>query len=73
MPLFLRCFIYFIYRYFFKLGFLDGKVGFMWHFLQGFWYRVLVDSVVYEIKNECGSNKDKILKFVDKTYNLKLF
>ena len=37
---------YFFYRYFLKLGFLDGLPGWMWHFWQGLWYRCLVD---YEI------------------------
>ena len=35
-------------RYFLRLGFLDGKEGLVFHFLQGFWYRFLVDSVLYE-------------------------
>src|SRR3989344_2148216 len=43
MPPFLRVFIYFIYRYFFRLGFLDGWQGAIFHFLHGFWYRFLVD------------------------------
>ena len=30
LPLFFRPFLYFIYRYFFKLGFLDGIEGFIW-------------------------------------------
>ena len=33
LPLFWRCFAFFIYRYFIRLGFLDGKEGFLWHFL----------------------------------------
>jgi glycosyltransferase involved in cell wall biosynthesis len=49
-PLFLRVFLYFIYRYFFRLGFLDGKTGVIWHFLQGFWVRFLVDAKIYQIK-----------------------
>lgn len=47
-PLFWRAFAYFCYRYFFKLGFLDGKEGFLWHFLQAWWYRTLVDANIYE-------------------------
>jgi glycosyltransferase involved in cell wall biosynthesis len=43
MPLYVRPFGYFIYRYVFRLGFLDGKEGFIFHFLQAFWYRLLVD------------------------------
>ena len=48
LPLFVRPFIYFIYRYVFRLGFLDGVKGFMFHILQGFWYRMLVDCKQYE-------------------------
>ena len=49
-PLFLRPFLYFIYRYFIKLGILDGREGLIFHFLQGFWYRFLVDAKFYEYK-----------------------
>lgn len=50
LPLFLRAFIYWKYRYFFKLGFLDGVPGLIWHFLQGFWYRFLVDAKIYQVE-----------------------
>lgn len=50
LPLFVRPFVYFFYRYFFKLGFMDGKEGLVWHVLQGFWYRFLVDAKVMEIE-----------------------
>ncbi len=43
LPLYVRPFLYFIYRYVFRLGFLDGKQGFLFHFLQAFWFRLLVD------------------------------
>ena len=43
LPLYVRPFLYFVYRYVFRLGFLDGKQGFIFHVLQGFWYRLLVD------------------------------
>ena len=43
MPLYVRPFGYFIYRYIFRRGFLDGKEGFIFHFMQAFWYRLLVD------------------------------
>lgn len=48
LPLFVRPIIYYIYRYIFKLGFLDGKEGFLFHFLHGLWYRILVDAKIYE-------------------------
>lgn len=50
LPLFWRAFAYFCYRYFFRLGFLDGKEGFLWHFLQGWWYRTMVDSILLNSK-----------------------
>lgn len=63
-PLFLRSFAYFVYRYFFKLGFLDGKEGFLWDFMQGWWYRTLVDAKVFECKKACGNDKEKIREFI---------
>ncbi|QAA34737.1 glycosyltransferase family 2 protein [Clostridium manihotivorum] len=48
LPLFFRAHIYFIYRYYLRLGFLDGKEGKIYHFLQAYWYRFLVDSKLFE-------------------------
>lgn len=48
LPLFFRAHIYFIYRYYVRLGFLDGKEGKIYHFLQAYWYRFLVDAKIYE-------------------------
>lgn len=50
MPLFIRPFGNFIYRYIFLFGFLDGIHGFIFHILQSFWYRFLVDVKIYETK-----------------------
>jgi glycosyltransferase involved in cell wall biosynthesis len=47
-PLIVRPFLYFFYRYFVRLGFLDGKEGLIFHFLQGCWYRFLVDAKLFE-------------------------
>jgi glycosyltransferase involved in cell wall biosynthesis len=47
-PLFFRSFGYWVYRYFFRLGFLDGREGLIFHFLQGFWFRFLIDSMTFE-------------------------
>ena len=46
MPVFIRVFVYFFYRYILRLGFLDGRQGLIFHFWQGFWYRLLVDIKV---------------------------
>ena len=43
LPLYLRPVFYFFYRYICRLGFLDGKQGFVFHFLHAFWYRLLID------------------------------
>lgn len=45
-----RAFVYFFYRYFIRLGFLDGQAGTAFHFLQGFWYRYLVDAKMAEVR-----------------------
>ena len=50
LPLFARAFLYFFYRYFLRLGFLDGREGLIFHFLQGCWYRFLVDAKIYEAR-----------------------
>ena len=70
LPLFLRPFIYFIWRYFIKFGFLDGKQGLIWHFLQGFWYRFLVDAKISEIYAIAGKDKDSIQKLLKDNYGV---
>jgi len=46
--LFVRAFLYFLYRYILRLGFLDGIPGLIFHVLQGFWYRFYIDARIYE-------------------------
>ncbi len=70
MKILWRSFAYFCYRYFFKLGFLDGKEGFIWDFMQGWWYRTLVDTIVFEVKNVCKNDKVKIREYLNKYYNI---
>ena len=48
LPKFLRAKLYFIYRYYFKFGFLDGKAGYVHAFLQAYWFRFLVDAKIME-------------------------
>ena len=48
LPLFVRPALYFVYRYIIRLGFLDGAEGLVFHLLQAFWYRFLVDAIMYE-------------------------
>jgi glycosyltransferase involved in cell wall biosynthesis len=51
----LRAFAYFVYRYILLGGFLDGSRGFAFHFLQGFWYRYLVDIKISEVERSMQS------------------
>ena len=57
MPLYVRPVLYFIYRYFFLLGILDGKNGFVFHFLQAFWFRLIVDVRLEELLREPGGGE----------------
>ena len=54
LPLFLRAFLYWFYRYFFRLGFLDGTPGMIFHFLQGFWFRFFIDAKLFEMKKRAA-------------------
>jgi glycosyltransferase involved in cell wall biosynthesis len=50
-PLYVRGLLYFFLRYFVRLGFLDGRQGFVFHFLQGFWNWVLADVKIEEARH----------------------
>lgn len=52
LPKFWRAHLYFIYRYYLKLGFLDGPEGKIFHFLQAYWYRFLVDAKLFECEKK---------------------
>ena len=53
-PKFFRCWAWFIYNYFFRGGFLDGKEGLVFCFLECYWYRFLVDAKIYEYEKNGG-------------------
>lgn len=54
LPMGIRSYLYYMYRYYYKMGFLDGKEGEIFAFLQAYWYRYLVDAKIYE-KNKKNS------------------
>ena len=58
--------LYFFYRYIFRLGFLDGRVGFVYHVLQGFWYRFLVGAKIreFELATQNASTDEEIRSVV---------
>lgn len=70
MPLFIRPFLFFFYRYFFKLSFLEGKEAFIWDFMHCLWYRTLADAKVFEIYKNCGKDKKLIVKYIKKNYGI---
>jgi len=51
MPLLVKPYVFFFYSYVLKLGFLDGKSGFVYHVLQAFWFRFLVDAKIMELRD----------------------
>jgi len=59
LPLFVRAFVYWFYRYFLKLGFLDGTAGLIYHFIQGFWYRFLIDAKIWEKRSAVRNSAQK--------------
>ena len=72
LPLFWRSTAYFVYRYILKGGFLDGKEGFVFAFIQGWWYRMLVDVKIMEVQKACGTDKEKILEYMKTYFNIDL-
>jgi glycosyltransferase involved in cell wall biosynthesis len=58
LPRYIRPILYFIYRIIFKLGVLDGRTGIIFHFMQGFWFRLVVDIKIDElIKQRTNAKK----------------
>lgn len=48
MPKFFRAKLYYWYRYYLQLGFLDGTQGRIYAFIQAYFYRYLVDAKIFE-------------------------
>ncbi len=48
LPAGFRAYAYYFYRYYIRLGFLDGREGKIFCFMQAYWYRFLVDAKIYE-------------------------
>jgi hypothetical protein len=61
LPFEISATLYFVYRYFLQLGFLDGRRGLVYHILQGFWYRFLVGAKLRELEiavHKASSNQE---------------
>jgi glycosyltransferase involved in cell wall biosynthesis len=61
LPALFRASVYWFYRYFLKLGFVDGKAGFIYHMLQAFWYRFLIDAMLFELSLRKGQHSEAAL------------
>jgi glycosyltransferase involved in cell wall biosynthesis len=59
IPFTVSALLYFLWRYIFQLGFLDGRSGLVYHFLQGFWYRFLVGAKLMELEQSIAGLKRK--------------
>lgn len=71
-PLFWRSTAYFLYRYILKGAFLEGKEGFLFSFIQGWWYRTLVDAKVLEIKRKTGGDRERIKALLAEEYGIRV-
>jgi glycosyltransferase involved in cell wall biosynthesis len=72
VPRFVRPTLYFGYRYVVLLGFLDGVPGLLWHVLQGFWFRFLVDAILYDVERRAAAEGVTPLSVLERSYGLKL-
>lgn len=66
LPLYLRPLLYFFYRLIWKLGFMDGKNGIIYHFLQGFWFRLIVDIKIDERMKNPYPSRISFIFFIPK-------
>lgn len=62
LPPLIRPFLYFLYRYVITGGFLDGRAAFIFHFLQGLWYPLLIDIKFLEMKKSHESGSPPFLR-----------
>lgn len=86
LPLFWRSFAYFCFRYFLKGGFLDGKEGFVFAFIQGWWFRMMVDVKILEVRKAMAvedvtlknktvldkNKKEKLKSYIKKEWRISL-
>jgi glycosyltransferase involved in cell wall biosynthesis len=72
LPRFVGPGAYFGYRYVVRLGFLDGRAGLTWHVLQAFWYRFLVDALLYELELRARETGRPPLQLLAEQHGLRL-
>ncbi|MCR5591885.1 MAG: glycosyltransferase family 2 protein [Lachnospiraceae bacterium] len=57
LPAGFRAYAYYFYRYYIRFGFLDGREGKIFCFMQAYWYRFLVDAKIFEAEKQRGKNR----------------
>lgn len=67
-----RALAYFFYRYVLRFGFLDGQAGTAFHFLQGFWYRYLVDAKMAEVRRFMREQKVDATIAIERVLGIKI-
>ncbi len=70
LPMGVRAIIYFLYRFLFLFGFIDGPKGWLYHFLQGLWYRLLVDIKAKELEIKCEGDVNKLKRHLLNEYGI---
>ena len=58
----------FLYSYCLRLGFLDSWKGLIFHFLQGFWYRLLVDLNILKLQKKMKEKNLTLKQVVNLKY-----
>lgn len=58
-PMFFRAWLWFVYNYYFRLGFLDGREGYLYHYFESYWYRFLVDAKIYERRRDACTQSER--------------
>lgn len=73
LPLYTRAFLLFFYRYFLRLGFLDGRQGLVFHFNHSLWYRLLEAVKIEEARRYIADHGIEAFKdHMRRTYRLDL-
>ncbi|HEY2470448.1 MAG TPA: glycosyltransferase family 2 protein [Terracidiphilus sp.] len=74
LPFEISASLFFLYRYIFQLGFLDGREGLIYHVLQGFWYRFLVGAKLRELEQAVkrATSEDELRSAVARLTHQKL-
>lgn len=74
IPFTVSAFSYFLIRYICQAGFLDGREGTIYHFLQGYWYRFLVGAKALELERHIkgGNSEEDIVSLLSSATGLDL-